>query len=314
MPAPTPPLGLIGIGLLGTVLAERLLAGGYAVLGHDLDAARLDAFRRAGGSIAADGAAEILRRCDRVLLSLPTHSEVAALLCAPDAALHAGLTLLDTTTGDPETAEALARDLATRGVTYLDATISGSSAQTRAGTAVVMVGGDRGAFDACADIFGCLGCRTFHTGGPGSGARMKLATNIVLGLNRAALAEGLAFARAVGLDPAQALAIMRGGPAYSRIMDGKGEKMLRSEFSPEARLSQHLKDVRLIVEHGHAVGLPMPLSAAHREILEAAEAAGLGALDNSALIKVLDGTAAAPSSHGSAPLPPPPRSPHLARP
>ncbi len=291
MSAPPPrPLGLIGIGLLGSVLAERLLAGGFAVLGHDLDAARLDAFRRAGGTPAAD-AAEIFRRCDRVLLSLPTHSEVAALTCAHDAALRPGLTLLDTTTGDPDTAEALARDLAARGVTYLDATISGSSAQVRAGTAVVMVGGERAAFDACADIFARLGCETFPTGPAGSGARMKLATNIVLGLNRAALAEGLAFARGLGLDAAQALAIMRAGPAYSRIMDGKGEKMLTGDFTPEARLSQHLKDVRLILAQGTAAGLPMTLSSAHREILEAAEAAGLGALDNSALIRVL---AAAP--------------------
>ncbi|MBL9202490.1 MAG: NAD(P)-dependent oxidoreductase [Opitutaceae bacterium] len=284
-PAPAP-LGLIGIGLLGSVLAERLLAGGFAVLGHDLDAARLEAFRRAGGTAAGD-AAEIFRRCDRVLLSLPTHSEVAALLCAHGAALRPGLAFLDTTTGDPDTAEALARDLAARGVLYLDATISGSSAQVRAGTAVVMVGGDRAAFDACADIFTRLGCETFHTGPAGSGARMKLATNIVLGLNRAALAEGLAFARGVGLDAAQALAIMRAGPAYSRIMDGKGEKMLTGDFKPEARLSQHLKDVRLILGQGRAAGLPMTLSAAHREILEAAEAAGLGQLDNSALIRVL---------------------------
>jgi 3-hydroxyisobutyrate dehydrogenase-like beta-hydroxyacid dehydrogenase len=280
------PLGLIGIGLLGTVLAERLLAAGFAVVGHDLDPARLDAFRRTGGTPARD-AAEILRRCDRILLSLPSHSEVAALLCAHAAALRPGLTLIDTTTGDPATAEALARDLAARGVTYLDATISGSSVHVRAGSAVVMVGGERAAFEACAGIFARLGGTVFHTGAPGSGAKMKLATNIVLGLNRAALAEGLAFAGGLGLDPAQALAIMRAGPAYSRIMDSKGEKMLTGDFTPEARLSQHLKDVRLILEHGRAAGLPMTLSTAHREILEAAESAGLGPLDNSALIRVL---------------------------
>lgn len=292
----TSPVGLIGIGLLGSVLAERLLGGGFTVIGHDLDSARFAALRQAGGTVAAGGAAEIFRRCDRVLLSLPTYADVAALLCTHAAALRSGLVLLDTTTGDPTTAEALARDLGGRGVVYLDATISGSSAQTRAGTAVVMVGGERAAYDACADLLACLGGRTFHTGGPGSGAKMKLATNIVLGLNRAALAEGLAFARGVGLDPAQALAIMRAGPAYSRIMDGKGDKMLTGDFTPEARLSQHLKDVRLILEHGAAAGLPMTLSAAHREVLEAAEAAGLGALDNSALIKVLAAVTPAPSA------------------
>ena len=125
-----------------------------------------------------------------------------------------------------------------------------------------------------------------------------------------------AFARGVGLDATQALAIMRAGPAYSRIMDSKGEKMLTGDFTPEARLSQHLKDVRLIVEHGRAAGLPMTLSATHREILETAEAAGLGALDNSALIRVLDGSLAAlsPATNGSAALLPPPPAPLAAPP
>lgn len=290
-PQSSSPVGLIGIGLLGSAIAERLLATGFAVVGHDLDAMRLEAFRRGGGIVAA-GAAETFAHCARVILSLPTHAEVAALLLANPVALRPGLTIIDTTTGDPATSETLARGLAARGVTYLDATISGSSAQVRACSAVVMVGGERAAFDACADIFSRLGCQAFHTGAPGTGAKMKLATNIVLGLNRAALAEGLAFARGLGLDAAQALAIMRAGPAYSRIMERKGEKMLAGDFTPEARLSQHLKDVRLILAHGTAAGLPMPLSAAHREILEAAEAAGLGALDNSAIIQVLDGSGA----------------------
>lgn len=288
------PLGLIGIGLLGTALAERLRAAGHPVLGFDVAAARQDALRALGGTVAA-GAAEVFAGADRVLLSLPSHREVNALLASLGGPPRAGTILIDTTTGDPASSEALATDLARHGAAYLDATVSGSSAQVRAGTAVMMVGGARAAFDACGDLFACLGCQTFHTGGPGTGARMKLVTNLVLGLNRAALAEGLALARGLQLDAAQALAVMRGGPAYSRIMDGKGEKMLRADFAPEARLSQHLKDVRLIVAHGQAAGLPMPLSVAHRTVLESAEAAGLGALDNSAIIQVL-----------SAPCPPPP--------
>jgi 3-hydroxyisobutyrate dehydrogenase-like beta-hydroxyacid dehydrogenase len=140
---------------------------------------------------------------------------------------------------------------------------------------------------ACADLFAALGPAVFHTGGAGTGARMKLVTNLVLGLNRAALAEGLALAQGLGLDAAQALAIMRAGPAYARIMDRKGEKMLRGDFAPEARLAQHLKDVRLILAQGRAAGLPMPLSTVHGEVLAAAERAGWGELDNSAIIRVL---------------------------
>jgi 3-hydroxyisobutyrate dehydrogenase-like beta-hydroxyacid dehydrogenase len=285
-----PPLGLIGIGLLGSVLAERLLAGGFTVIGYDLEPERREAFRRAGGR-PADGAPAVFGQCRRVLLSLPSHHEVTELLRSRHAALQPGTILVDTTTGDPASSEELARDLAARGVTYLDATVSGSSAQVRDGIAIMMVGGDEAAYRACADIFSQLGCETHHTGGPGTGASMKLVTNVVLGLNRAALAEGLALARGLGLDAAQAFAIMQHGPAYSRVMDRKGEKMLKGNFTPEARLSQHLKDVRLILEHGHNAGLPMPLSEAHRAILESAEAAGLGALDNSAIIQVLGSSA-----------------------
>ena len=292
-PSPTSePIGLIGLGLLGGALAERLRGGGRSVLGHDLDPNRQAALARAGGEVARE-AAEVFARCRRVLLSLPTHVEVRAVLAAAGTELRGGHVIVDTTTGDPEATAELAAELAARGVAYLDATVSGSSSQLREGSAVLMVGGDPAAFAACGDLLAPLGRATFHCGDAGAGVRMKLVTNVVLGLNRAALAEGLALAQGLGLDARQALAVMQGGPAYSRIMDRKGERMLSGNFTPEARLSQHLKDVRLILEQGDAAGLPMPLSRAHRAILEEAEAAGLGALDNSAIIRVLTARAGA---------------------
>ena len=276
---------------MGSAFAARLLSGGFAVLGGDIDAARRGEFAELGGRSVVP-TRDIFRDCTRVILSLPSHREVADVIASAREALRAGQIVLDTTTGDPEHAEAMAAALAARGVTYLDATISGNSAQVRAGAAVVMVGGDADAFAACADLLAQMGAESFHTGPSGSGAKMKLVTNLVLGLNRAALAEGLALGEVIGLDPELTLRVMRRSPAYSRIMDSKGDKMIRSEFSPDARLSQHLKDVRLMLELGAQAGLPMTLSAAHRAILERAEAAGLGALDNSALIQVLRGLTA----------------------
>ncbi|MFZ9745791.1 MAG: NAD(P)-dependent oxidoreductase [Opitutaceae bacterium] len=291
----SPPIGLIGLGLLGSALSDRLRGGGLPVLGYDLEPSCREDLARTGGMVASD-AAEVFARCDRVLLSLPTHAEVEAVLAAVDHAVRPGHVILDTTTGDPEPTAALAARLATRGVAYLDTTVSGSSSQLREGSAVLMVGGDATAFPACGELFAPLGRATFHCGGAGAGARMKLVTNVVLGLNRAALAEGLALAQGLGLDARQALAVMQSGPAYSRIMDRKGERMLSGNFVPEARLSQHLKDVRLILEQGEAAGLPMPLSRAHRSVLEAAETAGLGALDNSAIIRVLTARAGTPEA------------------
>ena len=280
------PVGLIGVGLLGSALAERLLGAGKRVVGWDIDPMRVAALRQRGGEIA-ENAQEVFSSCRRVLLSLPSHREVAEVIQGAGASLTRGLTIIDTTTGDPASTQELAGILAERGITYLDATISGSSAQVRAGSVALMVGGDPESFAASSDIFELIGRQTFHTGPVGTGAKMKLVTNLVLGLNRAALAEGLAFAGSLDLDLTVSLAVMRGSAAYSRIMDTKGERMIHGDFAPEARLSQHLKDVRLIVDIGRKAGLPMPLSAAHRAVLEEAEAAGCGDLDNSSIIKVL---------------------------
>ena len=277
------PVGLIGLGLVGSALAERLLAAGKRVVGWDIDPGRVAALGESGGKDAQ----EVFSSCQRVLLSLPSHREVADVIQAAGSSLNRGLTIIDTTTGDPASTEELAASLAERGIAYLDATISGSSAQVRAGSVTLMVGGDAESFAASADIFESIGRQTFHTGPAGTGAKMKLVTNLVLGLNRAALAEGLAFAEALGLDPTLSLAVMRGSAAYSKTMDTKGERMIHGDFAPDARLSQHLKDVRLIVDIGRRAGLPMSLSAAHRAVLEDAEAAGCGELDNSAIIKVL---------------------------
>src|SRR5262249_22050464 len=151
---------------------------------------------------------------------------------------------------------------------YLDAEIGGSSRQVRERDVIVLCGGDRAVYDQCADVFDCFARRTFYLGPWGSGARMELAMNLVLGLNRAVLAEGLTFAEALGLDPQTALDVLQAGPAWSRVMETKGAKMLHRDFVPEARLSQHLKDVRLILAAGERAGADLPLSTLHRELLE----------------------------------------------
>jgi len=280
-------IGIVGLGLLGGALAERLIGAGRNAVGYDSDPTRLEAFREMGGCVVESPAA-VAELCDRVLLSLPTTDVVETVIADMEARLRPGAIIIDTTTGEPERTTALGERLAQRGVRYLDATVSGSSAQAREGNVVVMAGGDRGAFDACEDIFRCFATRWFHVGPRGSGARMKLVTNLVLGLNRAVLAEGLALAIRAGLDPALTLEILKAGSAYSRAMDHKGEKMIRRDFAPQARLSQHLKDVRLILSMGERAGASLPLSALHKELLERLESTGLGDPDNSAIIKAFE--------------------------
>jgi 3-hydroxyisobutyrate dehydrogenase-like beta-hydroxyacid dehydrogenase len=277
-------VGLIGMGLLGSALAERLLSAGYTVTGWDVDPQRRLEHAARGGQVAAS-CGELFSASRRVLLSLPTSEVVFQVLHECGGALRPGLVIIDTTTGEPEATAKLGSALAKRGVHYLDATVAGSSAQARAGEAVLMVGGEPADFSACGDLFASLAKQTFHVGGWGSGARMKLVVNLVLGLNRAVLAEGLAFAQAQGLDTPLTLEILRSGAAYSCVMDTKGEKMLQRDFTPQARLSQHLKDVRLILAAGWVHGAALPLSALHEQLLQAIVAAGYGECDNSAIIE-----------------------------
>ena len=280
-------IGLIGLGLMGAALAERLLEGGLRVAGYDINPARCRTLASLGGEPVADARA-VVTACHRVILSLPDSVVVEQVLATVTDDLRPGQIVIDTSTGDPTRAGALGERLAQLGVKYLDATVSGSSAQVRAGEVTVMVGGADAAFKRCRDLFDLFASHAFRVGPCGSGSTMKLVTNLVLGLNRAALAEGLSFAKALGLELPQALEVLRASMAYSRIMDTKGGKMVSGEFEAQAKLSQHLKDVRLILAAGMGTGADLPLSRTHRELLEAAEAAGLGQLDNSAIIRVFE--------------------------
>jgi 3-hydroxyisobutyrate dehydrogenase-like beta-hydroxyacid dehydrogenase len=283
-------VGLIGIGLVGTALAERLLKAGFEVIGYDIVPEKREHLESLGGQ-AAGGPAEVASRASCVILSLLTSDIVREVIEGPGGVLEADprpRTIIDTTTGDPEATEAMAGKLAERGMAYLDATIVGSSAQIREGAGVFLVGGEAEPFEERVDILEALGERAFHVGPSGAGARAKLVVNLVLGLNRAALAEGLAFGEAMGLEPPQVLALLMSTPAYSRIMDTKGRKMVESDFTPEARLSQHRKDVALILDAARKAGQSLPLSEQHLRLLDAAIAAGDGDLDNSVVVRELE--------------------------
>ena len=279
-------IGLIGVGLVGTALAQNLLARGYAVVGYDVVSERMDHLQRMGGR-TADCPADVASAVDCLLLSLPDSTAVRRVMEGPHGVLKADRLptyVIDTTTGDPAATMELAMRLADRGIAFLDATISGSSGQIGRREAVFMVGGDRAAFDACQDVFRALSDRVFYLGSSGAGAKAKLATNLVLGLNRLALAEGLVFAERLGLDLWSFLELLRAGPAYSAAVDVKGEKMLRADFAPEARLKQHHKDVSLILQYARQTGQELPLAGVHADVLEKSIEAGEGELDNAAVI------------------------------
>ncbi len=275
-------IGLIGVGLLGSAIAERLLAGGRQVLGYDRSEAQRNKLFDLGGR-PVESASEVAAGCTRILLSLPNSDVSEAVIEELQGACSPGTIVIDTTTGDPRRIETFGARLAEHGVGFLDATVGGSSRETRARDVIVMAGGEKQHFEACRDIFAAFARVAYHVGPWGSGARMKLVTNLVLGLHRAALAEALGFAEACGLDRAQALEVLKSSSSYSRVMDIKGTKMLAGDFQPDARLSQHIKDVRLMLENGEDTGARLPLSKLHLELLLELERGGHGADDNSAI-------------------------------
>lgn len=281
-------IGLVGIGLAGTALAEHLLSAGFDVVGYDIEPSKRRHLEELGGT-AAQGPADVARRCRRVVLSLMTTDIVCQVIEGPGGLLEADpppTHILDATTGDPEKSAALAHRLAQRSVHYLDATISGSSQQIRDRQGVFMVGGEKTAFQACRDLLEAVTDKVFHVGPSGSGAKTKLAVNLISGLHRLALAEGLAFAERLGLDLPAFLDLLGHTAIASDLIEAKGPKMVQGDFTPpQARLAQHRKDVSIILEYARRGDLSLPLSRTHLEVLDSAIAAGDGDLDNAAVIR-----------------------------
>lgn len=280
---------IAGLGLMGSALGACLIEDDWEVRGCDIDPAKRRAFAELGGQ-ALETPAEAARGASLVITCLLRAETVCEVLLGPRGAVGASTprtVFIDTSTVLPEETEDLARRMATAGAAFLELPVAGSSAEVRARRALALAGGDAKVLARALPALSRLFRAVHHLGPHGSAARAKLAVNLVLGLNRAALAEGLAFARALGLDPGAALALLRDSPASSRVMETKGPKMIAGEYSPQAKLAQHAKDVDLILQAAERLRVSLPLSALHRQLLLAGEAQGLGDADNSAIFEVI---------------------------
>jgi 3-hydroxyisobutyrate dehydrogenase-like beta-hydroxyacid dehydrogenase len=290
-------IGVIGLGLVGSALAERLSAAGFPLVGYDVDTAKIGELKRFG-VVPAMSPAEVSTHARRLILSLPTSTEVRDVIEGVDSidgidgvleTAQTGDTIVDTTTAAPSESVAIAEMLTDRGIPFLDATILGSSTQVRNADTIVMVGGDASDVDAMHDLFDTFARKVFHMGPSGTGATTKLVANMVLGLHRAVLAEALVFGEKVGIAGDVLLEVLRNGSTYSSVMDIKGDKMLDRSYEPQGRLAQHLKDVDLALDLGRDSGAPIMLTALHAQLLRSAVAQGFGGDDNSAIIEVMRG-------------------------
>jgi 3-hydroxyisobutyrate dehydrogenase-like beta-hydroxyacid dehydrogenase len=276
-------IGIAGLGLLGSALAHRLIAGGYSPKGFDIDAAKVAAFAKAGGTAAT---LEQVAHCDVVLLAVFDTNQVEDVVrnAVVPALTGAPKIVLVASTCDPDRIAALAADVAPH-VSLIETPVSGSSKQVRDGEGAGLIGGEKDAIDSVADILDALYPKWFTIGGIGDGGRAKLVINHMLGLNRLVLAEGLVFAQALGLDPAALLGVAKQSAAYSQVMDIKGGKMISGDYTPQGFIHQSLKDFKLILEQAAKRGQQMPLAALNAEVLAACLARGEGERDNSAVIE-----------------------------
>jgi 3-hydroxyisobutyrate dehydrogenase-like beta-hydroxyacid dehydrogenase len=282
-----PTIGLVGLGLVGLALAQRLLSAGFAVAGFDLREEARNALAAAGGQPLA-AVADVGARCDCVLLAVFDSDDVVSVLEDPGGLLapgHCVHTVIDCSTGAPEILQALAQRLRSRGIAFIEGPLSGSSQQIAAGEATQLLGGEADAIARCTQVLDAVALQRVHVGAAGMAAKAKLATNLVLGLNRAALAEGMAFAESLGIAPEAFLALVLATPARSAAAETKGPLMVSGRFEPQSRIRQHLKDVGLMLEAAQAAGQPLPLSETHARLMRDAVAAGDGDLDNAAIIR-----------------------------
>jgi len=285
-----PPVGVIGTGLMGEVFARRLVGAGFGVVGFDVDpakTARLGEF----GAHAAQSIADIVRAADVIVLSVFNTEQVEQVVAQEivprldQQAGKPGPIVLCTSTCDPDRVAALAARVVPLGLKFLETPVSGTSEQVRQGDGVGLIGGDAAVAAEVDDVLQVLFPKRFHVGAAGDGGRTKLAVNLILGLNRLALAEGLVFATRLGLDPAAFLKVAQASAAYSQVMETKGGKMIARDFRPEGRARQTLKDVHLMLDQGEKIGQPLPLLSVHCDVLEACVRNGEAELDNSVIVE-----------------------------
>lgn len=286
MPAST--IAVIGLGLMGSRMARRLLDHGYAVRGYDPDPDRMAELVEIGGS-EAGSPAQAVAGMSLALLSLP-NSEVSKEVClGPDGlGFQRGLHVYDATTGRPADAAEIGEALLEQEILYCDTTVSGNAELAEQGELVVMVGGPVAAYRTGIPVFEVIGRSHHHVGEVGAGSRMKLLVNQALTIHRMALAETLVVAEIAGLDLSATLAVLKDSLAYSKAMDVWGERMVDGDHArPHSRLRQNGKDTRLIVEHAGQLGAPSDLVEVVADALAEGESTGLADLDNSAIVEVV---------------------------
>lgn len=283
-------VGFIGLGIMGRPMAKNVLSKGFPLSVYNRSAAAVEELAKLGAR-PCQSSREVAEHSDVILTCLPDSPDVEQVILGPHGVLEgarAGSIIADMSTIAPQVSIRLAEEAAKRGVQMLDAPVSGGDKGAMAGTLSIMVGGSKEAFDACLDIFRAMGTKIVHVGDIGAGGYTKLANQIMVALQLEAMAEGLVLGAKAGVDPALMVEAIGAGLARCGVLEMRAPNVLDGNFSPGFMIRLHLKDLRLALEAGHALGVPLPVTAVVREMYNALQVAGKGDRDHSAIILLLE--------------------------
>jgi len=280
-------IGFIGLGIMGSPMAQHLLA------------AKHDLFVRTRSKVPAELSsanvcatnADVARAADIIFLMLPDTPDVDAVLFGKDGVaegLSQGKIVVDMSSISPMDTKTFAQKINALGCEYLDAPVSGGEVGAKAASLTIMVGGSEATFNTVKPLLELMGKNITLVGGNGDGQTTKVANQIIVALNIAAVGEALLFASKAGADPAKVRAALMGGFASSRILEVHGERMIKRTFAPGFRIALHQKDLALALNGAKAIGVSLPQTASAAQLMQACASNGWDQLDHSALVKSLE--------------------------
>lgn len=279
-------IGLIGLGIMGKPMAKNMLKAGCDLTVNDLNEAAVEEVVQAGAKAASNE--EIGRTCDVVMTMLPNSPQVKSVMLGDQGVgnfMREGTTFIDMSSISPIAAKEIAAELAKRKIEMLDAPVSGGEPKAIDGTLAFMVGGKQEVFDKYKPLLETMGSSVVRCGEVGAGNTTKLANQIIVALNIAAVGEAFMLAKKAGVDPELVFNAIKGGLAGSAVMNAKAPMILERNYKPGFKIDLHIKDLNNALEAGHTVGSPLPLTAAVMEMLYTLRAEGCGQEDHSAISK-----------------------------
>ncbi len=285
-----PKIAWIGLGIMGSPMAENLVKAGYQVTGYTLEQAKLDRLAANGGT-AAVSIAEAVREADVIITMVPASPQVEAVAYGADGILEnarPGALLVDMSSITPQTSIDLAKNAQDKGIRVLDAPVSGGEAGAIEAVLSIMVGGEQADFDQAKPIFEALGKTIVLCGPHGAGQTVKAANQLIVAVNIQACAEAVVFLEKSGVDLAAALDVLGGGLAGSTVLARKKDNFLTRDFKPGFRIDLHHKDMGIVTDAARAVGAALPVGAVVAQLIASLRAQGDGGLDHCALLRAVE--------------------------